>query len=85
MENETALMKKARALHKELQTELLKLEKTQQASAENETILKELSHQVDAIKTENDKITDRRENLKAEYAKLSREKSDLKNDIKVKV
>ena len=85
MENETALMKKARALHKELQTELLKLEKTQQQSAENETILKELSHQVDAIKTENDKITDRRETLKADYSKLTREKSDLQTEIQQKV
>jgi len=44
MEAEQKLMKKARALQKELSNELLKLEKTQQQQAENEALLKELAN-----------------------------------------
>ena len=44
MEAEQKLMKKARALQKELSNELLKLEKTQQQQAENEALLKELNN-----------------------------------------
>ena len=81
MENETHLLKKARALGKELQNELLKLEKTQQQSAENETLLKELNHHVEAIKAENEKISDRRDRLKADKQNLERQKADLAGEI----
>ena len=81
MENETQLLKKARSLGKELQNELLKLEKTQQQSAENETLLKELNHHVEAIKAENEKTTARRDSLTAEKISLDRQKLDLKGEI----
>ena len=43
MENEQVLMRRARALQKELSEEMLKLEKTQQQQSENESLLKELT------------------------------------------
>ena len=84
MENEQVLMKKARALQKELSNELLKLEKTQQQQAENEALLKELNHQVTEVKKEIDNINDRREQLKAEFSKKEMEKQELELDIEMK-
>ena len=77
MENETALLRKARALGKSLQDELLKLEKMQQQSAENESLLKELNHQVDQIKAENEKISNRKEKLAMEKNQLKQNQKDL--------
>ena len=83
MENEQTLMKKARALQKELSNELLKHEKTQQQQAENEALLKELNNQVIEVKKEIENINDRCNDLNAEYSKLDLEKIDLEGEIRM--
>lgn len=77
MDNEQVLMKKARALQKELSNELLKLEKTQQQQAENEALLKELNNQVVEVKKEIEAINEKRENLKHEINTYENEKVEL--------
>lgn len=84
MEAEQKLMKKARALQKELSNELLKLEKTQQQQAENEALLKELSNQVVEVKKELESINDRKEVLKSEISKLGVDKDELELELKRK-
>jgi chromosome segregation ATPase len=81
MENEQALMKKARALQKDLSNELLKLEKTQQQQAENDALLKELNNQVVEVKKEIDNSNDRITKLRAEAQQLDEEKSELQKAI----
>ena len=81
LEKEQALMKKARALQKDLSNELLKLEKTQQQQAENENLLKELNNQVVEVKKEIDNINDSITKLKAEAQGLEEEKSELQKAI----
>ena len=70
MENEQALMRKARALQKDLSNELLKLEKTQQQQAENDALLKELNNQVIEVKKEIENINERIAKIKAEAQAL---------------
>ena len=84
MEAEQKLMKKARALQKELSNELLKLEKTQQQQAENEALLKELANQITEVKKELEVIMERKESLKSEFSKLEVEKDDIELELKNK-
>jgi chromosome segregation ATPase len=85
MEAEQKLMKKARALQKELSNELLKLEKTQQQQAENEALLKELANQITEVKKELEVIMERKESLKSEFNKLEVEKDEIERELKKKV
>ena len=84
MEAEQKLMKKARALQKELSNELLKLEKTQQQQAENEALLKELANQITEVKKELEVILEKKENLKSELCKLEVEKDEIELELKRK-
>ena len=81
MEHEQTLMKKARALQKNLSNELLKLEKTQQQQAENDAQLKDLKNQDVEVKKEIDHSMDRIQKLQEEKKSLEEKKQDLKKEI----
>lgn len=82
MEHEQTLMKKARALQKDLSNELLKLEKTQQQQAENDALLKELNNQVIEVKKEIDNSNDRIAKQRADQQSLEEQKADLEKMIR---
>jgi len=66
MEHEQILMKKARALQKTLQGEVVKYEKAQQQSKQNEETLKELNNTISDVQREIESIDERRQVLKSE-------------------
>ncbi|CDW91529.1 UNKNOWN [Stylonychia lemnae] len=81
MENEQQLMKRARTLQKELQNEVLKLEKAQQQQKQNEETLKELNNTINDVRRTIETIEERRQVLRQEIHQLENEKQDLEGDI----